>query len=65
MITYLGTTTYQVNISEESIALTAARYPEMADEAQRLLERFRAMEPWLVNGRVHAPFWEVHATRVD
>jgi len=30
-----------------------------------LLERFRVMEPWLVNGRVHAPFWEVHATRVD
>jgi hypothetical protein len=37
----------------------------MAAEAQKLLERFRAMEPWLVNGRVHAPFWEVHATRVD
>jgi SAM-dependent methyltransferase len=64
-ITYLGTTTYQVNISAESIATTAARNPDMADEAQKLLERFRAMEPWLVNGRVHAPFWEVHATRVD
>jgi SAM-dependent methyltransferase len=64
-ITYLGTTTYQVNISAESIAITAARNPDMADEAQKLLERFRAMEPWLVNGRVHAPFWEVHATRVD
>lgn len=22
-------------------------------------------KPWLVGGRVHAPFWEVHATRVD
>jgi SAM-dependent methyltransferase len=64
-ITYLGTTTYQVNISAESIEMMAARNPDMADQAQDLLERFRAMEPWLVNGRVHAPFWEVHATRVD
>jgi hypothetical protein len=64
-ITYLGTTTYQVNMSAESIAMTAARNPDMADEAEKLLERFRAMEPWLVGGRVHAPFWEVHATRVD
>ena len=64
-ITYLGTTTYQVNISAESIEMMAARNPDMAERAQELLERFRAMEPWLVDGRVHAPFWEVHATRVD
>ena len=64
-ITYLGTTTYQVNMSAETIEMMAARNPDMADQAQALLERFRAMEPWLVNGRVHAPFWEVHATRVD
>jgi hypothetical protein len=64
-ITYLGTTTYQVNMNVETIQTMAARNPDMADHAERLLERFRAMEPWLVNGRVHAPFWEVHATRVD
>ncbi|MCA2322547.1 class I SAM-dependent methyltransferase [Mycobacterium intracellulare] len=64
-ITYLGTTTYQVNISAESIELMAARNPDMADEAAKLLERFRAMEPWLDGSRVYAPFWEVHATRVD
>jgi len=64
-ITYLGTTTYQVNMSSEQIEMMAARNPDMADGVQSLLERFRAMEPWLVNGRVHAPFWEVHATRVD
>jgi SAM-dependent methyltransferase len=64
-ITYLGTTTYQVNMSSETIEMMAARNPDMAEQAQSLLERFRAMEPWLVNGRVHAPFWEVHATRVD
>ena len=64
-ITYLGTTTYLVNLSVETIEMMAARNPDMADQAQSLLERFRAIEPWLVNGRVHAPFWEVHATRMD
>lgn len=64
-ITYLGPTTYLVNLSAESIEMSAARNPDMADRAQDQLERFRAMEPWLVDGKVHAPFWEVHATRVD
>jgi SAM-dependent methyltransferase len=64
-ITYLGTTTYQVNLSAESIEMMAARNPDVAEQAMELLKRFRAMEPWLVNGRLHAPFWEVHATRVD
>ncbi|MEB3983199.1 class I SAM-dependent methyltransferase [Mycobacterium sp. 663a-19] len=63
-ITYLGTTTYQVNMSVETIELMAQRNPDMAEQAQNLLDRFRAMEPWLEGGRVHAPFWEVHATRV-
>jgi hypothetical protein len=30
-----------------------------------LLERIRVIEPWLTNGRMHMPFWEVHASRVD
>ncbi|BBX97314.1 class I SAM-dependent methyltransferase [Mycobacterium lacus] len=64
-ISYLGTTTYQVNLSVETLELMAARNPDLADRVQCVLERFRVMEPWLVNGRVHAPFWEVHATRVD
>jgi SAM-dependent methyltransferase len=64
-ITYLGPTTYQVNISAESIELMAARNPDMADQVEDMLKRYRAMEPWLKGGRVHAPFWEVHATRVD
>jgi SAM-dependent methyltransferase len=64
-ITYLGPTTYLVNMSTETIEMMAARNPDMDDQVQPMLERFRAMEPWLVNGRVHAPFWEVHATRVD
>jgi hypothetical protein len=64
-ITYLGTTTYQVNMSAETIEMMAARNPDMADQVEDMLARFHAMEPWLVDGRLHAPFWEVHATRVD
>jgi SAM-dependent methyltransferase len=64
-ITYLGTTTYQVNMSVETFEMMAQRNPDMADRVEAILEQFRAMEPWLINGRVHAPFWEVHATRVD
>jgi SAM-dependent methyltransferase len=64
-ITYLGPTTYLINLSAQTIEIMAARNPEMAAQAQNLLERFRVMEPWLVNGRVHAPFWEVHAIRLD
>ena len=64
-ITYLGTTTYQVNMSAETIEMMAARNPDMADQVQDMLARFHAMEPWLVGGRLHAPFWEVHATRID
>jgi SAM-dependent methyltransferase len=64
-ITYLGPTTYLVNMSTQTIELMAARNPDMADQVQALLDRFRAMEPWLEGGRVHAPFWECHATRVD
>ena len=64
-ITYLGTTTYQGNVSVEVFEMMAARNPDMADEMTPLLERLRVIEPWLVDGRVHMPFWEVHATRVD
>ena len=64
-ITHLGPTTYQVNLSRETIEMMAERNPDMADRADNMLQRYKAMEPWLVNGRVHAGFWEVHATRVD
>jgi SAM-dependent methyltransferase len=64
-ITHLGPTTYQVNMSAETIKLMAERNPDMAEGAEDMLQRYQAMEPWLVNGRVHAGFWEVHATRVD
>ncbi|MUM34703.1 class I SAM-dependent methyltransferase [Mycobacterium sp. CBMA361] len=43
---------------------TAARNPEMAEGIEPLMERLRVIEPWLIDGRVHMPFWEVHASRV-
>jgi hypothetical protein len=46
-------------------APAGAREPEAADEMNPLWERLRVIEPWLVTGPVHMPFWEVHATRVD
>jgi SAM-dependent methyltransferase len=64
-ITYLGTTTYQGNVSVETFEMMAARNPDMADEIKPMMERLRVIEPWLEGGRVHMPFWEVHATRVD
>jgi len=64
-ISYLGPTTYLVNLSTQSIEMMAARNPYMADQMQPMFEWFRAVEPWLQGGRVHAPFWEVHPSRVD
>ena len=64
-ITYLGPTTYQINMSVQTLEMMAARNPDMADRIQLVLERFRVIEPLLTDGRAHAPFWEVHATRVD
>jgi ubiquinone/menaquinone biosynthesis C-methylase UbiE len=64
-IIYLGPTTYQINVSLEAFEQMAARNPDMAQDMQPMLERIRVIEPLLVNGRAHAPFWEVHATRVD
>ncbi|HXS87114.1 MAG TPA: class I SAM-dependent methyltransferase, partial [Mycobacterium sp.] len=64
-ITHLGPTTYQVNLSVQAIEMMLARNPDQAEQIEPFLERFRVIEPWLTNGRAHAPFWEVHATRVD
>lgn len=65
-ITYLGPTTYQGNLSIESIEVlsaVSAQNPQLATQTTPWLQRLRIIEPWLTNGRAHAPFWEVHATR--
>jgi SAM-dependent methyltransferase len=64
-ITHVGPTTYQINMSSENFDRMLARDPALAEQMKPMIERFRTFEPWLTDGRVHAPFWEVHATRVD
>ena len=64
-LTYLGPTTCQVNMSMESFDMLIARNPDKAEQIRPSVEGFRLIEPWLTNGRAYAPFWEMHATRVD
>src|SRR6201992_4123931 len=42
-ITYLGPTTYQVNMSAETIELMSARNPDMAEQARGVLGPIRAL----------------------
>ncbi len=64
-LTYLGPTTYQVNMSTVAYDMLIARNPDKAEQFRPAAEGFRLIEPWLTNGRMYAPFWEMHATRVD
>jgi len=64
-ITYLWPTTYRVNISVEAFEMMIARNPDKAEQIKPMVERFRLFQSWLPNGRAHAPFWEMHATRLD
>jgi hypothetical protein len=57
-------TGYQGNIGVDTVERMAARNPEGAGQMKPLIERIRVLAPWLVDGRVHVPFWEVHAGRV-
>ena len=63
-ITYLGPTTYQVNMSVKAFEQMLARNPDKADQIKLEILRFKLIEPFLTNGRAHAPFWEMHATRI-
>jgi SAM-dependent methyltransferase len=60
-ITYLGPTTYQANLNLRTVEVVAANNPEGIP----FLDGLRAIAPLLVDDRLHAPFWEVHATRAD
>jgi SAM-dependent methyltransferase len=64
-ITYLWPTTYQVNLSVVAFEQMIERNPDKAERFKPELERFRLFQHWLPNGRAHAPFWEMHATRLD
>lgn len=64
-ITYLGPTTYRVNVSVAGFEAMIEANPDAPPRIRQITERLRAIEPFLDGGLVHAPFWEVHATRVD
>ncbi|ORX01015.1 class I SAM-dependent methyltransferase [Mycolicibacillus trivialis] len=62
---YVGPTTYRVHVSGATFGQMAERNPALADRIAELQERFAVIEPWLTDGIALAPFWEVHATRLD
>jgi SAM-dependent methyltransferase len=66
-IDYLGTTTYEANLSPETLAnmsRVSGRH-DIADRMKPLQEQLRVIAPLLENHRVHMPFWAVAATRLD
>jgi SAM-dependent methyltransferase len=64
-IDYLGPTTYQVNVSVAGFEAMIAQNPAAPPRIRAIVQRLRAIEPFLDGELVHAPFWEVHATRAD
>ncbi|HEX7323208.1 MAG TPA: class I SAM-dependent methyltransferase [Mycobacterium sp.] len=63
-ISYLGPTTYQVNVSAAGFEAMVEANPTAPPRIRQIAERLRVIEPLLDGQLVHAPFWEVHATRV-
>jgi SAM-dependent methyltransferase len=64
-ITYLAPTTYQVNMSVPAFEQMLERNPDRAEEIKLQIMKFQLIQSWLPNGRAYAPFWEMHATRLD
>jgi SAM-dependent methyltransferase len=66
-IDYLGTTTYQANLSPEAIAAMSrlCGRPDIADRMKPVEDQLRVIAPLLENHRIHMPFWAVAATRRD
>ncbi|RVW00148.1 class I SAM-dependent methyltransferase [Rhodococcus xishaensis] len=70
-IDYLGTTTYQARFAPDAFAKMSELIsnPELLEEwAERMgpvTEQLRTIGPLLENHLVHAPFWAVHAARID
>jgi hypothetical protein len=52
-------------MSVEAFEQMLARNPDKAELIKLEILRFKLIEPFLPNGRAYAPFWEMHATRVD
>lgn len=63
-ITYLGPTTYVGTIAATAMEQLAGSTEGKAIN-DAMFAPLRAIEPFLVDGRVHFPFWEVHANRAN
>jgi SAM-dependent methyltransferase len=63
-VTYFGPTTYQTNFDRSTFERVADKHADPTGTMSTLVERLRTIEPWLDDGRAHAPAWEVHATRL-
>lgn len=64
-ISYLGPTSYLVNVSAARFAAQVEQSPAAPPRLREIAQRLAVIEP-LMNGQpAHAPFWEVHATRID
>lgn len=65
-ISYLGPTTYRVNVSVADFEAMQQDAPDPVQPRIRaIVQRLRVIEPLLDGELVHAPFWEIHATRID
>lgn len=64
-ISYLGPTSYLVNVSAAGFEAMVEQNPAAPPRIRQIAERLRAIEPFLDGRLVHAPFWEIHATRID
>jgi SAM-dependent methyltransferase len=66
-IDYLGTTTYQANLSPETLANMSrvGGSQDIADRMKPLQDQLRVIAPLLEHHLVHMPFWAVSATRLE
>ncbi|MEO8815345.1 MAG: class I SAM-dependent methyltransferase [Mycobacterium sp.] len=63
-ITYLGPTTYLVNVSAEKFEAMVEANPAAPPRIRSIAQRLRVIEPLMDGQLAHAPFWEIHATRI-
>lgn len=64
-VDYLGPTSYLVNVTAAGFTAQVEQNPAAPPRIRAIAQRLAVIEPLLDGQLVHAPFWEVHATRVD
>ncbi|MEO6794049.1 MAG: class I SAM-dependent methyltransferase [Mycobacterium sp.] len=64
-ISYLGPTSYLVNVSAAKFAAQVEQNPAAPPRIRAIAERLAVIEPLMDGQLAHAPFWEVHAARID